>query len=104
MIISSSIERLQRRPEVSGLSEDRVSRDGGRNGDIPIGDVCGTGLRSGEDGRQWERVVGTRPVAFCHVFLILEGIAVQSLTADGARECGHLVSDLWLGLVLLVSS
>jgi hypothetical protein len=105
-VFSSGIARVPRGPDAGG---ERYSgyRDGkGRVGDCvkPTDDLCGgrrcvftgTGCGSGEDGRQRERVVFTRPVTFRHVFLILEGTAVQGRTAGSARECGrHFVLCLF---------
>lgn len=60
------------------------------------GENSRVGCSSGEDGRQRERVVFTRPVPFCHVFLILEGTAVQGRTAGSAGESGrHFVLGLF---------
>lgn len=84
----------KRRPDESGerCSECRVSSERAisRSGIKPIDDVCGRAeSRSGEDGRQREDVVAPRPVASCHVFLILESTVVEIRTTDGARVCGR---------------
>ena len=67
--------------------------------------MCGRAeSRSGEDARQRESIVVARPVAFCHVLLILESTAVEGRTTGGARECGRHRCAVGVRLQWLVSS